>query len=99
MAVPQSYASSAYNPVPESENRIHSDEIAQRFGFQGGLVPGVVVSAYLLAGNRGLGLRLALARSRRGRGREAALRWRAMMPFHRVGGPGRDQQVHRQKEN
>ena len=48
MAVPQSYASSAYNPVPESENRIHSDEIAQRFGFQGGLVPGVVVSAYLL---------------------------------------------------
>jgi hypothetical protein len=48
MNLPQSYRGSAYNPVPESENRIHSDEIAHRFGFRGGLVPGVVISAYLL---------------------------------------------------
>lgn len=38
----------AYNPVPDSENRIHGDEIARKHGFRGGLVPGVVVSAYLL---------------------------------------------------
>jgi hypothetical protein len=38
----------AYNQVPESENRIHSDEVAKRHGFRGGLVPGVTVSAYLM---------------------------------------------------
>lgn len=48
MSIAESYRGSAYNPVPESENRIHSDEVAHRFGFRGGLVPGVVVSAYLL---------------------------------------------------
>jgi hypothetical protein len=48
VAVPESYAGSAWNPVPDSENRIHADEVAHRFGFRGGLVPGVVVSAYLL---------------------------------------------------
>src|SRR5688572_24961061 len=38
----------AFNPVPNSENRIHGDEVARKHGFRGGLVPGVVVSAYLL---------------------------------------------------
>ena len=45
--IPRSYGGEAFNQVPESENRIHSDETAQRFGFRGGLVPGVTVSAYL----------------------------------------------------
>lgn len=48
MAEPCSYEAIAFNPVPESENRIHSDEVAKAYGFRGGLVPGVVVSAYLL---------------------------------------------------
>lgn len=48
MTLPKSFSAFAFNPVPESENRIHSDEVAHRFGFRGGLVPGVVVSAYLL---------------------------------------------------
>ncbi len=38
----------AWNPVPDSENQIHGDDLARRFGFRGGLVPGVCVSAYLL---------------------------------------------------
>ncbi len=41
------FEASAYNPVPSSENEIHGDDVAQRFGFRGGLVPGVVISAYL----------------------------------------------------
>jgi hypothetical protein len=44
----QGFRGTAYNPVPQSENRIHGDEIARQHGFRGGLVPGVVVSAYLL---------------------------------------------------
>jgi hypothetical protein len=47
-AEPIGYRAVAYNPVPSSENRIHGDEIARQHGFRGGLVPGVVVSAYLL---------------------------------------------------
>lgn len=38
----------AFNQVPDSSNQIHGDDMAQRFGFKGGLVPGVTVSAYLL---------------------------------------------------
>jgi hypothetical protein len=45
---PESFAAVAYNPVPNSENQIHGDEVARSHGFRGGLVPGVVVSAYLL---------------------------------------------------
>ena len=45
---PEPFSAVAYNPVPNSENRIHGDEVARRHGFRGGLVPGVVVSAYLL---------------------------------------------------
>ena len=38
----------AYNQVPYSKNEIHSDKVAKEFGFKGGLVPGVTVSAYLM---------------------------------------------------
>ena len=41
------YSVEAFNPVPNSENEIHGDDVAQQFGFRGGLVPGVVISAYL----------------------------------------------------
>jgi len=47
MSIPKPWQAEAYNQVPEAENRIHSDEMARRYGFQGGLVPGVTVSAYL----------------------------------------------------
>ena len=36
----------ARNPSTETENRIHSDDVARRYGFLGGLVPGVTVYAY-----------------------------------------------------
>jgi hypothetical protein len=45
---PQPFSAVAFNPVPNSENQIHGDEVARQHGFHGGLVPGVVVSAYLL---------------------------------------------------
>ncbi len=37
----------AFNTDTASGNRIHDDETARRFGFRGGLVPGVDVYAYL----------------------------------------------------
>jgi len=37
----------ARNYSEASENRIHSDEIARKYGFQGALVPGVAVYGYL----------------------------------------------------
>jgi hypothetical protein len=37
----------AYNTASQSENKIHDDAVARRFGFTGGLVPGVDVYAYL----------------------------------------------------
>ena len=43
-----SWKASALNTAPDSENQIHSDDLAKRYGFKGGLVPGVTVSAYLL---------------------------------------------------
>lgn len=39
----------ARNPSTESENRIHADEVARKYGFKGGLVPGVTVYAYACA--------------------------------------------------
>lgn len=36
----------ARNPAAASENRIHADDVARRYGFRGGLVPGVTVYAY-----------------------------------------------------
>ena len=37
----------AFNTATASANKIHDDEVARRFGFRGGLVPGVDVYAYL----------------------------------------------------
>jgi acyl-CoA thioesterase FadM len=37
----------AHNPATDSENRIHADDVAQRYGFRGGLVPGVTVYGYV----------------------------------------------------
>jgi acyl dehydratase len=42
-----SYRVEAFNTASASENRIHDDETARRFGFHGGLVPGVEVYAYM----------------------------------------------------
>ena len=39
---------SAYNTAKESENKMHDDTVARRFGFSGGLVPGVDVMAYMM---------------------------------------------------
>ncbi len=41
------YRVSAYNTAKSSENKIHDDATAQRFGFRGGLVGGVHVYAYM----------------------------------------------------
>jgi acyl dehydratase len=41
------YRVTARNPSTETENRIHADDVARRYGFQGGLVPGVTVYAYV----------------------------------------------------
>ena len=37
----------AHNPATASENKIHEDNVARDYGFRGGLVPGVVVYAYM----------------------------------------------------
>ena len=42
-----SYSVAAYNTAKSSENKIHDDTVARRFGFRGGLVPGVDVYAYM----------------------------------------------------
>src|SRR5579859_7294656 len=44
----QSYRVSAYNTSKFSENKIHDDKVARKYGFSGGLVPGVDVLAYML---------------------------------------------------
>ena len=41
------YRVSAYNTAHDSENKIHDDATARRFGFGGGLVPGVDVYGYI----------------------------------------------------
>src|SRR3954464_12907709 len=38
----------AFNTAKQSENKMHDDAVAQRFGFSGGLVPGVDVIAYMM---------------------------------------------------
>ena len=38
----------AYNTTKLSENKMHDDTVAKRFGFSGGLVPGVDVMAYMM---------------------------------------------------
>jgi len=46
MTQPTSYTVRARNLAPDSDNKIHDDEVARRFGFTGALVPGVEVFAY-----------------------------------------------------
>jgi acyl dehydratase len=41
------YLVSAFNTAHDSENKIHDDATARRFGFGGGLVPGVDVYGYM----------------------------------------------------
>ena len=41
------YSVAAFNTSRDSENKMHDDTVAQRFGFSGGLVPGVDVYAYM----------------------------------------------------
>ena len=38
----------ARNHATESPNRIHSDDVARKYGMRGGLVPGVTIYGYLL---------------------------------------------------
>jgi hypothetical protein len=42
------YRISAYNTSKHSENKMHDDTVAKRYGFSGGLVPGVDVMAYMM---------------------------------------------------
>ena len=44
----QTHRVSAYNTSKFSENKIHDDTVARKYGFSGGLVPGVDVLAYML---------------------------------------------------
>jgi hypothetical protein len=44
----ETYRVSAYNTSKYSENKIHDDAVARRYGFSGGLVPGVDVIAYMM---------------------------------------------------
>src|SRR5205807_5044808 len=46
-AVLTPYRVEAFNTARASENKIHDDAVARRFGFGGGLVPGVDVYAYM----------------------------------------------------
>src|SRR6195256_5484091 len=48
MSSRQTYRVLAYNTSKLSENKIHDDTVARRFGFSGGLVPGVDVMAYMM---------------------------------------------------
>jgi hypothetical protein len=47
MSVLAPYHVAAYNTAKSSENKIHDDATAKRFGFKGGLVGGVHVYAYM----------------------------------------------------
>jgi acyl dehydratase len=44
----ETYRISAFNTAKLSENKMHDDSVARRFGFAGGLVPGVDVMAYMM---------------------------------------------------
>ena len=44
----ETYRVQAYNTSKQSENKIHDDTVARKYGFSGGLVPGVDVMAYML---------------------------------------------------
>ncbi len=42
------WSAEAFNQVPNATNQIHGDGLARQYGFSGGLVPGVTISAYLI---------------------------------------------------
>jgi acyl dehydratase len=44
----ETYRVEAYNTAKLSENKMHDDTVAKRFGFSGGLVPGVDVMSYMM---------------------------------------------------
>jgi acyl dehydratase len=44
----ETYRVVAYNTAKQSENKMHDDTVARRYGFSGGLVPGVDVMAYMV---------------------------------------------------
>jgi hypothetical protein len=44
----ETYRVEAYNTAKQSENKMHDDSVARKFGFSGGLVPGVDVLAYMI---------------------------------------------------
>jgi acyl dehydratase len=44
----EAYRVLAHNTAKRSENKMHDDTVARRFGFSGGLVPGVDVMAYMM---------------------------------------------------
>ena len=44
----KNWTSEALNTAPDSENQIHGDELAKKYGFRGGLVPGVTIASYLV---------------------------------------------------
>ena len=39
------YRVHAYNTAKQSENKMHDDTVAKRFGFSGGLVPGALTNS------------------------------------------------------
>lgn len=43
----RAYTVAAHNWATASENKIHNDDVARRYGFAGGLVPGVALFAYM----------------------------------------------------
>jgi acyl dehydratase len=43
----RAYTLTAHNTATDSTNKIHDDTVARQYGFAGGLVPGVVVHAYM----------------------------------------------------
>ena len=45
--MPENWAATAFNQDPGSPNEIHGDDLAKKYGFEGGLVPGVTISAYV----------------------------------------------------
>lgn len=47
VVTPAPYQVAAFNTSKASENKIHDDAVARRFGFSGGLVPGVDVYGYM----------------------------------------------------
>src|SRR5438046_9400847 len=44
----ETYRVQAYNTAKLSEHKMQEDTVAKRFGFSGGLVPGVDVMAYMM---------------------------------------------------